>query len=265
MADLQKPILSAAAVGIVPPVPSPITVVARRLSLITLIFGFCSVAFFLLLIFLRIPFPLYPLISWQDTLDLLTPLVLIPIYWMMYRAVASEKMGRAGESIFMVFASIWILGQGMHLAANSIDNLIENLAKTQSLNILDTDVYRLTYFIDEELSHYIWHIGVLGLAGLLIYSYWRSGSEEKTDWRLVIPAGILYGAVCFCIFIEGQTSLMSFPMLGLASLFLLVWARKDLTKKPVLAFFTIAFLLAFVGIAVWSIMHGAFPPPELLK
>ncbi len=43
----------------------------KRLSLLTLVFTLCSIVFFLLLIFFRIPFPLYPLMSVQDALDLL--------------------------------------------------------------------------------------------------------------------------------------------------------------------------------------------------
>ena len=53
----------------------------KRLSLLTLRFAVLSVVFFLLLIFFRIPFTLYPLMSYQDALDVLTPLVLIPLYW----------------------------------------------------------------------------------------------------------------------------------------------------------------------------------------
>ncbi len=265
MANLQKSILSPAAPGIVAPTSSSTAAASRRLSLISLIFAFLSVVFFLLLIFLRIPFALYPLMSWQDALDLLTPLVLIPVYWLMYKMVTREASGRAGELVFMAFAAIWTLGQGMHLSANSVDNLIENLAKNQTLNILRTDIYLLTYFYDEELSHYLWHIGVLGLAGLLIYVSWRSPVEEKTDWRMVIPAAILYGVNSFCIFVEGQTSPLSFPIAGIAALLPLLFARKTFSQKPILAFFTFAFLLAFVAIAGWSIYHGTFPPPELLK
>jgi hypothetical protein len=47
--------------------------VSRRLSLWTLVFAILSLIFFLLLIFLRIPFPLNPLMSYQDAIDLLTP------------------------------------------------------------------------------------------------------------------------------------------------------------------------------------------------
>ena len=60
----------------------------KRLSLLTLVFAILSVVFFLLLIFLRTPFGLYPLMSYQDALDLLTPLILIPIYWLLFRFAA---------------------------------------------------------------------------------------------------------------------------------------------------------------------------------
>jgi hypothetical protein len=52
----------------------------------------------------------------------------------------------------MALAAVWVEGQGMHLAANSIDNLIEGLASRQVVDILGTDIYRLTYFFDEHLA-----------------------------------------------------------------------------------------------------------------
>jgi hypothetical protein len=57
-----------------------IQLVPENPSLLTLIFAFLSVVFFLLLIFFRTPFTLQSLVRDQDALDLLTPLVLIPIY-----------------------------------------------------------------------------------------------------------------------------------------------------------------------------------------
>ena len=142
----------------------------KRISLLTLIFAIFSLVFFLLLIFLRIPFPLYPLMSFQDAIDLLTPLVLIPIYWLMYKSVRQNGIGLDGEIFFMVVAALWVAGQGMHLSANSINNLIGNLAKNQIVDVTITDIYHLTYFYDEYLSHYLWHIGVVGLAVLLIFT-----------------------------------------------------------------------------------------------
>ncbi len=69
----------------------------KRLSLLYLIFAFLSLVFFLLLVFLRIPFVSYPLMSWQDALDVLTPLVLIPIYWLIYRSVTQGRRFSPGE------------------------------------------------------------------------------------------------------------------------------------------------------------------------
>ncbi len=56
----------------------------KRLSLLTLTFAMLSLVFIILLVFLRFEFPLYPLMSYQDALDVLTPLVLIPIYWLLF-------------------------------------------------------------------------------------------------------------------------------------------------------------------------------------
>ncbi len=231
-----------------------------RLSLQTLIFAFLSVVFFLLLIFLRIPLPLYPLVSYQDTFDLLTPLVLIPIYWVLYQNVTCNRSTQASQLGFMVFAGFWAAGQGMHLSANSIDNLIGNLAKQAAIDITGTQVFTLTYFYDEYLSHYLWHIGVIGLAALLIYESWRLPSEESTDWRLVIPAAVLYGFLLFCIFLEGNTLPIGLPFVALVTLVVLLAGRKKLGTKPVLAFFFASCGLALLMIAVWWLYWGCLPP-----
>lgn len=62
----------------------------KRLPLLTLVFAVLSAVFFLLLVFLRFPSPLYPLMSVQDTLDLLTPLILIPLYWLLFQHACSD-------------------------------------------------------------------------------------------------------------------------------------------------------------------------------
>src|SRR5512137_46710 len=129
----------------------------KRLSLLLLLFAILSLTFFLLLVFLRTPFKAYPLMSWQDTLDVLTPLVLIPLYWLMYRGVTSGRQSLAAEVVFMIFAAFWAMGQGMHLSANSINNLIGYLARDGVVNVKPTDLYTLTYFYDEYLGHYLWH------------------------------------------------------------------------------------------------------------
>jgi len=232
----------------------------KRLSLLTLIFAVLSLTFFLLLIFLRIPFPLYPLMSIQDAIDIFTPLVLIPIYWLMYKNIGQGKTNLAGEIFFMIMAAFWVLGQGMHLSANSINNLIGYLARDGVVDVASTDLYTLTYFYDEYLGHYLWHIGVVGLAVLLIYNAWRYPSSEKTDWRLVAPAGVLYGFTCFCFFLEGNTLVLGLPFTAIVALLVLVWGRKKLAQQPILAFFFASCLFACLLFAGWRLYWGSFIP-----
>ncbi len=231
----------------------------KKLSTLTLVFALLSTVFFLLLIFFRIPFPLYPLMSYQDMFDLLTPLVLIPIYWLMFRYSTTGETNRLGEIGFMVLAATWVLGHGMHLAANSINNLAENLAKNQILDITGTNMYTLTYFLDEELSHYLWHAGVLGMIALLSYCEWRGSANLATSWRVTIPAGILYGFTCFCVFLEGQTVLLGLPFTLVFSLITLIWGRKQFSRKPLLAFFFVTCLAAVILFTGWGFYWGGFP------
>lgn len=231
----------------------------KQLSLLTLVFAVLSAVFFLLIVFFGNPLPLYPLMSYQDALDLLTPLVLIPIYWLLFKLALGQGSIRWEEITFMVLAAVWVEGQGMHLAANSINNLIENLAGDQGINILGTDIYRLTYFIDEHLSHYLWHIGVVGLAALLIYRDWRRPAGIATSWWAVITGGVIYGFTLFCIFLEGQTVALGLPFALIVSLLGLVWWRKLLGQKPVLAFFFVSCLVAAALFTGWGLYWGGFP------
>jgi hypothetical protein len=231
----------------------------KRLSMLTLVFAVLSVVFFLLLIFFRTPFGLYPLLSYQDALDIFTPLVLIPVYWLLFKAVSKEAPSRGEEIVFLLVAAVWVLGHGMHLAANSVNNLAEGLAKQQVVDITHTDIYKLTYFMDEHLSHYLWHIGVLGMAALLVYREWRKPAGAVTTWWAAVLAGILYGFTYFCIFLEGQTVSLGLPFAALIVLATLIWGRQQLAQKPVLAFFFIACLVAFGFFTGWGIYFGGFP------
>mgnify|MGYP001026409387 CR=1 FL=1 len=231
----------------------------KRVSLLTLVFAIFSLIFLILLVFLRFKFPLYPLMSYQDVFDILTPLVLIPIYWLLFKYATKDASSLAAEIAFLVLAAIWVEGQGMHLSANSIDNLIDALARNQVIDIKATDVYQLTYFFDEHLSHYLWHIGMLGLAALLIYHEWRHPVGATITWWAVVLAGVIYGFSYFCIFLEGQTVVLGLPFVTSVVVLALIWGRKKLAQQPVLAFFVVACLLAFLLFAGWGLYWRGFP------
>lgn len=231
----------------------------KRLSLLTLSFAVLSLVFIILLVFLRFKFPLYPLISYQDVLDILTPLVLIPIYWLLLRQAGQQSPVLAEEIAFLVLAAVWVEGHGIHLSANSIDNLIEALARNGGLDIKGTDIYRLTYFFDERLGHYLWHLGMLGLAALLIYHEWRRPAGAATIWWATILAGVVYGFSYFAIFLEGQTVALGLPFAIVIVLLALTRGRSKLAQQPVLAFFFVTCLLAFLLFAGWWLYWGGFP------
>jgi len=159
----------------------------------------------------------------------------------------------------MVLAAVWVLGHGMHLAANSINNLAEELARQGVLDITGTDLYSLIYFLDEHLSHTLWHIGILGLASLLIYREWRRPAGVRTIWWATILAGLIYGFTSFCIFLEGQTVLLGFPFTIIILIITLIWGRKKLALQPELSFFFVASLVAAVLFTGWGIYWGGFP------
>lgn len=232
----------------------------KRLSHWTLVFAVLSLVFFNLLIFLRVPFSPYPLMSYQDAFDLLTPLVLIPFYWLLFKSAAREGASQAEEIAFIIFAAIWVLGHGMHLSANSVNNLAEALAREQEIDITGTSIYTLTYFYDESLSHYLWHIGVIGLAAVLIYREWRRPAGIPTVWWATLLGGLIYGFTSFSIFLEGETVPLGLPAVVIITLFTLIWGRTKLARQPLLAFFFIAGLVAVVLFTGWGLYWRGFPP-----
>jgi len=234
----------------------------NRVSFQTLLFAILSLIFIILITFLSSDFPSYPLISYQDALDVFTPMVLLSIYWLLFKNSSKGNTTRRQEITFMIFAAFWVEGQGMHLSANSINNLIGKLAENQVIDITSTDIYHLTYFFDEHLGHILWHIGILGLAALLIYREWRLPSGEATVWWPVIVAGIIYGFSYFAIFLEGQTTLIGYPFATVMAAWTLISQRKNLAQRPVLAFFFITCLVAFLFFTGWGLYWGGFPQPS---
>jgi len=231
----------------------------KRISLLTLIFAFLSLVFFILLVFLRFDFPPYPLMSYQDAIDVLTPLVLIPICWLLFRFAASDRPDLGGEIVFTVLAGFWVMGHGMHLAANSVNNLIGGLASDGVIDVQPTDIYTLTYFFDEHLSHYLWHVGIVGLAALLIYREWRQPAGAQTIWWQAILGGIIYGFTYFSMFLEGQTVVLGLPFAFLVVVFTLLYGVRHMGGRPVLAFFFVTCLLAFLLFTGWGLFWGGFP------
>jgi hypothetical protein len=201
---------------------------------------------------LGVPFPLFPLMKVGDILDILTPLVLMPLYWLLYRARRGERPSRIENLAFVLLATFWVEGQGMHLSANSIYHWLDG-AK-------EGDAFKLTFFFDELLSHYLWHIGVVGLSLLLMAGKPATPSAgEPVQWGSLILAGAIHGFTLFLMFVEGRT--VEFGLLSaiVITLYGLAAGPRRLAAHPVSAFFWIAYLVTTLFMAGWGIYWGGFP------
>ena len=131
------------------------------------------------------PFPGYPLMDWGDVLDIATPLVLLPLYWLLFTDAGRVYRTLPFALAFAVLAALWAEGQGMHLSANSIGNLFGGGT---------TEVHTLIHFYDEVLSHYLWHLGIISLSILLLAApYGDPAFASAPRWGIIIPSAVLYG------------------------------------------------------------------------
>jgi hypothetical protein len=187
-----------------------------------------------------------------DVLDLFTPIVLIPLYYLLLYSGSNQLPNLRSVIIFLVFAALWVEGQGMHLSANSIGHWLNNL--------MGDEINQVTYFYDEVFSHYLWHLGVVTLSAQLIFRQWRYPFTNGS-FRLILEAiaSVIYGLLIFIIGIEGGTVPLVFTFSILASLLGMIGGWGKFRQQPILLFFVIGYgLAALIFIGWWSAWSG-FP------
>jgi hypothetical protein len=224
----------------------------RRLSTLTLVFAVAFLIFFFGPPLLGKPFGPYPLMKIADVFDIFTPLVLLPLYWLLYRMSQKEPVNLTGIIVFFVLAAFWAQGQGMHLSANSIGHLLKGMETS--------DIYKLAYFYDEVLGHYLWHFGIVGLSAVIIYRQWKNPfNGEKTPLWPVALAGVIHGFSFFSVVLEGGTAPLGVTFAVLAILFVLIWGRKKIAQQPLLTFFFLSYIVALLFFLGWGIYWQGLP------
>jgi len=225
-------------------------VIHRKLILFSLAFT----VFIIGPAFFSSPFGPFPLMRNGDMFDVLTPFVIIPMYWLLFQANRETSPDQTENLAFLVLAGMWVGGQGMHLSANSIGHLLR-----ESTNI---DAYRLTFFYDEVLSHYLWHLAMVGMVVLLVYREWKNTRPGdlliRRGWW-VGAAAVLHGLIYFTIIVEGGTTPLGVSFAVLALLFGLTRGRATRKQRPIMNFFFIAFLVATILFLGWGVYWGGLP------
>ena len=218
-----------------------------------LILGFAILyAFFLIApALLSQQFTPYALLKNGDMLDLFTPLVLLPLYWLMLEHGGTGEATARERFVFVILAAAWAMGQGMHLGANAVGHLLDGLQAT--------DAYALNHFLDEDLSHYIWHLASIGLIVLLLARQTRAPfADERSSFVIEGIAALLYGLTYFIVTIEAGTLPLGLPF-AIAIVAFGFLRRNQLRQQPLAAFFVFAMLLALLLFTGWGIYWRGFP------
>lgn len=224
----------------------------QRLSRLALLFAILFAILIISPALVSTQFAPFPLMKNGDILDIATPLILIPLYWLLFQLAPGQLPRQRAMLLFMALAAAWAAGQGMHLAANSIGHLLADMQ--------DSDIYELTHFYDEDLSHYIWHIGLVGLSAMVIIRQWRYPFAGPTEGlALVIAGGLIYGFTYFLTVIEAGTAPLGVPFAIIVAAVGLLWGRKQFKQQPMTTFFVTGYALATLLILVWAIWQGGLP------
>jgi hypothetical protein len=196
----------------------------------------------------------------QETVDLLTPLVVIPLAWLVFDLAGG--LGRRGLVAFLVLAALWVEGQGIHLAANAIGDALPHAAAAAFYQTVPGD---LDLWLDEVLSHWMWHVAWVGVSILMLAAATR-GTLERPDRTSVtaVVAGLVHGATFFLVSVEGATTLLGIP----ASILILAWCvldgRRGRQRNPVVTFFLVSTVVTLLGYVVWGALND-WTLPEFSK
>jgi predicted membrane channel-forming protein YqfA (hemolysin III family) len=190
----------------------------------------------------------YPLLSTGDLLDFVTPLVLLPLSGVVFLAAAPSPTSRLEVMGLVALSILWVQGQAMHLAANAIGHYVVDTG---------TDLGVLVAFLDEDLSHLMWHGAVIGLAGMTMY---RSAGAPphilaSGAGTAVAIGGGLFGFTYFLMVVEGRTWPFGLSAAVLAAIFGWVLSEGRPLQRPALGLYLVGAVVALGLSVVWGAIN----------
>lgn len=199
----------------------------------------------------------------QEATDLFTPLVTLPL--LVLALELTGRMGLRARIVLVVLVSAWVSGQAIHLAANSLGDLFP--AGPERDAFYATPVGALDHFLDEVLSHWIWHVAWLGLLALLL---WLAVSGPTLAIRprgaavaVSAVAGLIHGFTWFVVTDEGETWALAIP--ATAVLLVVAWLTRHRDPDRVIStFLVLGALLTLALYAIWVAWYG-WEPASICK
>lgn len=165
---------------------------------------------------------------------------------------ARHPAGARIASVLFIAGVVNALGTGVHVAANSIHDMLDHTGIG--------DPWGLAYFWDEHLGHYMPDASRAAFAVALtaLESKAPGATWSGTNRAPLVLGALAYGFIYFATGVEGQTVPLALPFsLGYA-----VWSlvrRRSGAGGPVRAFYTIAAVTSILLFLTWGVWHHGFP------
>ncbi len=201
-------------------------------------------------------FPLRTDMEWGDVLDIPTPFVVFAFVWLLVRRTVGTVDAMVAFPLLLI-ALVWTQGQGMHLSSNSISHQVADGANGTLPGLVN--------FYDEQLSHYIWYLGVATLPGFFLIVMWRDkGLIGRESPLAVLPAALLWGLILGIDSIEAAVVPMALPAFVLTAVLAACFYRSASRLRGVELFaFTGASVLTATGVLlVWGVYYRGWPEPS---
>jgi hypothetical protein len=216
----------------------------------------------------------YPVISgeplvWQSVVEQsLTWIPFVIGYFLLFKAISrgKNKMGKIKiieedkllfPSIFLIFLSG--LSVGVHFSSQIIEDSL--------VNQQDLFVYKLAFFLDEQVGHFFIIPGIFLFFVLLVLEIQRERPRlSKVDNWLISLLAVLSGFVLGILAVEaGIIYLTAIPLACVAFykyIFLLRQHGVNLFNYPFNRFFVITISITTLISIIWWALHGFLQPEE---
>jgi hypothetical protein len=233
----------------------------KRIHVLVVLFGIVTTVSFLAHSMISTPITLMDMkVQSGDILELFLsfPIVVglyVCIVYRFFRLVTinSQTVGRVIILSFVVLA-VYALGHGIHFAANAIHNVMD-------MNNTQGDSAKVAYFLDENLSHWIWLPAFFSMP--FVYALWERLALKSIDTRLSVSMSSIISGVVFGVSIgigslEGQIASVGL-VLSIVLGFLIM--RMSTKRAPIWSFALTAYGVAIVAILAWGLVFRGFPEP----